>query len=134
MAQRVQVVGRATRRLARLRCAPARPALFSVDACDRRGLRGFDVDRRAARVGEDAAERPHDVGVLARTERTGPITSGTVRVEHRDEPGDVALDHLFVDDVGLVDAALGPGAAVFSTFTDTAGRVRLWPDGVVQAR
>jgi hypothetical protein len=35
-----------------------------VDRLDRRGVDGVDVDRRATRVGEDATEGPHDVGIL----------------------------------------------------------------------
>ena len=41
-----------------------------------------DVVGRAAGVGEDAAERPHDVRVRrARTERTGPTISGAAELK-----------------------------------------------------
>ena len=45
-------------------------------------------------------------GSSARTERTGPMTAGTVELKIGDEARDVALDDLLVDHVGLVDAGL----------------------------
>ena len=47
------------------------------------------------------------VGEPAR--RTGPDHGRVLRLEHRGQAGQPALDHLLVDDVGLVEAGLGPG-------------------------
>ena len=40
-----------------------------------------DRDRRAARVGEDAADRPDDAWSVLRTERTGPTLSGACELK-----------------------------------------------------
>ena len=44
---------------------------------------------------------------VGRTERTGPTFTGACELKIAAESGDAAVDDLFVDDVGLVDAPLG---------------------------
>ena len=68
------------------------------------------------------------VGVAHRTDRADLV--GRVRVEHRGEPRDAALDDLLVDDVGLRRRPhCGSASCVLSTFTVSAGRVGDAPVG-----
>ena len=101
-----------------------------VDRVHRRGVDRVDVDRGATRVGEDrrrAATRCRG----PRSAPSGPGRGlGRVRVEDREEAGDVALDDLLVDDVGLVDAGLRSARPACSRPSRRArGGSRLSPAG-----
>ena len=60
----------------------------------------------AAGEGEDPADRKDDLAVGAPDRSHRADLGRQVRVEDGGESGDAALDDLFVDDVGLVDAVL----------------------------
>ncbi len=65
--------------------------------------------RDAAGVGDEAVVGREDVGVHRPHRPDGPGQRRRRRVEHGDEAGHAALDDLLVDDVGHVEAGLGPG-------------------------
>ena len=61
---------------------------------------------------------------MLRAERTGPINADVLALEHGGEAGDAALDGLLEDDVGLVEARLGPAGRVIVDLHRHGGSLR----------
>ncbi len=90
-----------------------RVAVTDVDIDDGRGVDVGDHRVDAADVGQQrVAELPEDadVDVAGRADRADQRR--VLALEHGGEAGDAALDGLLEDDVGLVEARLGPAGRV----------------------